>query len=192
VAGEKRERTRRRLVEAAFKVVAERGFHAASVDLIARQAGLSTGALYANFRSKDDLLFSAFEEHLRWFGESLEATVTAPDLGVAVGAWIRALGEEREQFLVFVEFWAYALRREELQARLAGHMEAMTAGMADAIERRARADGTTPQLPPQLAAQLGLALARGLAFELVAAPGRVDVETIANLLAALVSADAPA
>jgi AcrR family transcriptional regulator len=187
VPGEKRERTRRRLIEAAFEVVADRGFHAATVDLIAERAGVSTGGLYGNFRTKDDLFFAAFEEHLRWFGESLETTAAAPDVGAAIADWIRALGDQSEQFLVFLEFWAYASRRAELRGALTERLEGMRVELADAIERRAREDGRTLPLPPELTAQIALALGRGLAFEIVANPGAVDERRIGELLATLVA-----
>jgi len=188
VAGEKRERTRRRLIEAAFAVVAERGFHAATVDQISAAAGVSTGALYANFKTKDDLLFAAFDEHLRWFSEGLERVVKAPELDVAIAGWIRSFGKETAQFLVFMEFWAYALRRDEMRAQLDERMAEMRTAVADGIAERSRADGTTPALPPPLAAQVALALGRGLAFDLANDPKSVDEEAIAGLVAALVAA----
>lgn len=187
VPGEKRERTRRRLVEAAFRVVAERGFQAATVDRISAAAGVSTGALYANFKTKDDLLFEAFEEHLRWFADGLAGVVQATDLNAAIASWIRSFGEQTEQFLVFMEFWAYALRREDLRAQLDDRMAEMRVAVAEGIEERARADGTTPALPAPLAAQVALALGRGLAFDIANDPRSVDEEAIAGLVASLVS-----
>ena len=190
--GEKRERTRRRLIDAAFQVVAERGFHAATVDLIAGRAGLSTGALYANFKTKDDLLFAAFEEHLRWFTESLETAAAAADVGRAISDWIQALGREPEQFLVFLEFWGYASRRAELREALTQQLDEMRAQLAGAIEQRAEADGGAIPLPPELAAQIALALGRGLAFEVLTNPAGVDDRRIGELLAALVAPTPPA
>jgi AcrR family transcriptional regulator len=186
VAGEKRERTRRRLIEAAFEVVAARGFHAATVDQISEAAGVSTGALYANFKSKDDLLFAAFDEHLRWFSEGLETVVKAADLAPAIAGWIRSFGGETEQFLVFMEFWAYALRRRELRGQLDERMTEMRTAVADGIAERSRADGTTPVLPPALVAQVALAVGRGLAFDIANDPESVDEDAIAGLVAALV------
>src|SRR5437763_1765044 len=54
--------TRRRLLEAAQVVFARRGFHAATVEEIAREAGATTGALYSNFSGKEDLFLELFEE----------------------------------------------------------------------------------------------------------------------------------
>jgi AcrR family transcriptional regulator len=53
------ESTRTRLLAAAVSVFGERGYDGAGVQEIARRAGLTTGAIYANFRGKADLLFEA-------------------------------------------------------------------------------------------------------------------------------------
>ena len=50
---------RDRLVAAAAEVFAERGYEGARVQEIVRRAGLSTGAIYTNFRNKADLLLAA-------------------------------------------------------------------------------------------------------------------------------------
>jgi AcrR family transcriptional regulator len=50
---------RERLVAAAAEVFAERGYEGARVQEIVRRAGLSTGAIYTNFRNKADLLLAA-------------------------------------------------------------------------------------------------------------------------------------
>ncbi|HET6835799.1 MAG TPA: helix-turn-helix domain-containing protein, partial [Acidimicrobiales bacterium] len=49
---------RARLVTAAAEVFAERGYEGARVQEIVRRAGLSTGAIYTNFRNKADLLLA--------------------------------------------------------------------------------------------------------------------------------------
>ena len=57
--GGKRERTRQRLVDAALQIITERGFEAAGVEEIAARAGMTTGSIYSNYRSKADLLWDA-------------------------------------------------------------------------------------------------------------------------------------
>src|SRR6185437_13220490 len=57
--GGKRERTRQRLVDATLQIIAERGFAATSVEEIAERAGVTTGSIYSNYRSKADLLWEA-------------------------------------------------------------------------------------------------------------------------------------
>src|ERR1700686_5885218 len=61
---EQRALTRRRLFDGAEAVFARRGFHGASVEEIARESGATTGALYSNFASKEDLFLALFEERI--------------------------------------------------------------------------------------------------------------------------------
>ena len=51
--------TRDRLLAAAVEVFVEQGYEGARLQDIAHTAGLTTGAIYANFRGKDELLFAA-------------------------------------------------------------------------------------------------------------------------------------
>ena len=52
---------RERILAAAERVFAKRGFFAARVSEIAKDAGVADGTIYLYFRSKDDLLVSIFE-----------------------------------------------------------------------------------------------------------------------------------
>ncbi len=54
--------TRERLVAAAIEVFVEQGYEQARVQDIARAAGLTTGAIYANFRDKRELLLAAIAD----------------------------------------------------------------------------------------------------------------------------------
>ncbi|MDI1364335.1 MAG: helix-turn-helix domain containing protein, partial [bacterium] len=50
------------IVQAALEVFAEKGFAAARLDDIARQAGVSKGALYLYFETKEDLFRAVVRE----------------------------------------------------------------------------------------------------------------------------------
>jgi AcrR family transcriptional regulator len=54
----KKARTQARLIEAAYAEVVENGFAAASLDAIARRAGMTKGAIYSNYRDKAQLLMA--------------------------------------------------------------------------------------------------------------------------------------
>ncbi|CAN5651783.1 hypothetical protein BH11MYX1_BH11MYX1_28770 [soil metagenome] len=64
---QERQARRRRIQEAARTVFAERGYGGASIELIARAAQLSVGAIYLYFRSKEDLYVSLIEDALTVF-----------------------------------------------------------------------------------------------------------------------------
>jgi AcrR family transcriptional regulator len=64
---QERQARRRRIQEAARTVFAEKGYAGASIELIARAAQLSVGAIYLYFRSKEDLYTSLVEDTLTVF-----------------------------------------------------------------------------------------------------------------------------
>src|SRR5258708_23061733 len=55
---------RARILDAAVKVFADRGFHTATVAEIARAAGVADGTIYLYFKGKDDLLLRLFDEKM--------------------------------------------------------------------------------------------------------------------------------
>jgi TetR/AcrR family transcriptional regulator, fatty acid metabolism regulator protein len=65
--GDKRER----ILDAAERVFAQRGFFAARVQEIAREAGVADGTIYLYFKNKDDLLISLFESRMERFNQLL-------------------------------------------------------------------------------------------------------------------------
>ena len=64
--------TRDRLIEAAADLFAGRGYERTSIQDVARRAGLTTGAIYSNFRDKRELLLAVI-------GRPSEALVSAVD-----------------------------------------------------------------------------------------------------------------
>src|SRR3954463_11916027 len=56
--GDKRERTRAALLEAARALVRERGFERTTLEKVAHRAGMTTGAIYGNFKNRDELFIA--------------------------------------------------------------------------------------------------------------------------------------
>jgi AcrR family transcriptional regulator len=185
VPTERRAATHERLVEAATKVVARRGFHAATVDEIADEAGFSIGALYSNFDGKDDLFLAVFDGHLRWYQEQLAAAAASSDTARAFRDWMDALMEDPEQLLIFIEFWAYAVRKPRLRRTFAVRLAEIRAALAAAIEERAASTGNDLPLPPDTLAVVLLAVGRGLGLEKLADADAVD-PAVGDLIAGLV------
>src|SRR5437764_8094537 len=111
--------TRARLVKAAAEVVARQGFHSASVDAIAKRAGYSIGALYWNFANKDELFLAVFDEHISCFEQNLREAAVVADTGRGAADWLELSVKQPEQFLIFVEFGAYAVRKPEVREAFA-------------------------------------------------------------------------
>jgi len=127
----RRQRTRTRLLDAAFDVFAEQGVRAASVETIAEAAGFTRGAFYSNFSSKEELFFALMEREKTLRLEQLNAGV-AQFLKPLVGEQGGELGDEdvlqtitrilelqsddRRWWLVQAEFQLMALRDHTIAA----------------------------------------------------------------------------
>src|SRR3984957_17845670 len=92
-----RANTRDRLLAAARSVFAQRGFHGASVEEIAAEAGYSTGALYSNFGGKEDLFLDLMEREIADHAREI-ATAVGGRASVAE----RAKGGAR-QWMIMIE-----------------------------------------------------------------------------------------
>lgn len=117
-----RAQTRRRLLEAAASVFAERGFHGASVDAICLAAGLTTGALYSNFKGKDELFLALYEERIerrrRALGDAVKRSGGGREGLVAAAESVgRSLIDDRQWFLLYFEFALYASRNAAFARR---------------------------------------------------------------------------
>jgi len=67
---------RRRIIEAAIKVFAKKGFYNSKVSEIARAAHVADGTIYLYFQNKDDILISLFEEVMQNVLDRVQAAVT--------------------------------------------------------------------------------------------------------------------
>ncbi|HWE23349.1 MAG TPA: TetR/AcrR family transcriptional regulator [Myxococcales bacterium] len=79
-AREQRNDKRERILDAAVKVFAERGYFSSTVAEIARAAGVADGTIYLYFKSKDDLLFELFDEKMtQLIAQATAALAQEPD-----------------------------------------------------------------------------------------------------------------
>ena len=97
---------RRRILQAAVKVFARKGYFAARVADVARRADVADGTIYLYFRGKEDILVSLFEEvmseHVARARREMEAAEGAPArLRVLAEHHLRVLGGDRDLAVVF-------------------------------------------------------------------------------------------
>ena len=62
----------RKIIAAATKVFAKKGFYKAKISDIAREAGVADGTIYIYFSHKDDILISLFEEKMKEVLDNME------------------------------------------------------------------------------------------------------------------------
>lgn len=175
--------TRRLLCEAAETVFRREGYHRASLDRIAAEAGFTTGAVYSAFDSKADVMLTllaarAAERRATWT-EVLDATTTAEEFSTEMARrGAREVSVERDWLAVLSEFLIVIGRDEELRARHEEIREANLAALADAIQAALERDGEEWAIPPRHLATIQSALHRGLVLEGMVAPAEVSEQLV--------------
>jgi len=118
-AGGKRARTRAALIEAAAAVIGEKGYDRASLEEIAARAGMTRGAVYGNFKNKEELFLAIVAAHWQPTLPPFEAGASFKTqmriLGKTVAAEARA---RRKHAAAASAFQLYALTHEALRAEM--------------------------------------------------------------------------
>jgi AcrR family transcriptional regulator len=175
---------------AARRVFARRGYHDASVEEVAEEAGFSKGAVYSNFTSKEDLFVTLLEQRCRRSLVELEAALDQERL---TPARLRRLGDalsgqmqqDGQWTLLFVEFWAHSVRDPRLRPRFAAIWQQARVGLAGLIARHAQQAGVALAVPPAQLASAAMALTNGMGLQLLVDPDRVALESLGNALVLL-------
>lgn len=162
--------TREALIFTARSVFAEDGFHGASLDRIAREAGFSKGAVYSNFDGKSDLFLAVMDHNLEHagahlgdpFGEPTNPPSTGRDTAEREGY---PPGATQGFALATLEFIASAARDDQLAPQLHQRLEAVL-GQYSEIAARGRPDDET--LPAAEVGKLLAALDQGAGLILLA------------------------
>lgn len=110
---------RTEILDAARRVFASRGFADATVDEVAREAGIAKGTIYLYYRSKGDVYAAAALEGMRALHEQLVAAVgSAPTAHEKVRAFIEAKARYFEKNVDF--FRLYYAEANDLAAHACG------------------------------------------------------------------------
>jgi AcrR family transcriptional regulator len=185
---EKQANTRAELIQAAARVYARRGFQAATIEEIAEQAGYSHGAVYSNFAGKEDLFLAVFEDYMtQRIQEVTQATQLegsfAERARAAADQWMDRFNEDRDTFLLHLEFMIHAARNPKLSKQLGQRMAALRLEIERRLaEREATSDTRLPMPAPDLALILR-ALGIGLAVEALNQPGQINPRLYGDFVA---------
>ncbi|GAA4728825.1 TetR/AcrR family transcriptional regulator [Phytohabitans rumicis] len=190
----RRAETRARLLDAAFRVFADKGFGHVSVEDVCQAAGYTRGAFYSNFGSLDELFFALYDERAALIAGQVAEALAADDLSVdsltvVIERATATLLLDRDWLLIKNDFLLHAARYPATAERLAAHRDQLRA----AIERRLDAIHDRLALPPAIgdipaAARAVVAAYDGVTVQLLL-DGDVPAARawLAQLLAALLS-----
>jgi AcrR family transcriptional regulator len=178
---ERKEQTRSGLLDAARRVFVRKGFHGATLDEIAEEAGYTKGAVYSNFADKDALFLAVLEQHYERrvaAQRQLFAELDDRDLEVARRAVARGIYAAYERdpawWALVADFSTHASRDPELREQLRGLREWFLAGMAELIDMIAERHGIAFPITVQEVARGTGALLRGLMLDWILDPDGDD------------------
>jgi AcrR family transcriptional regulator len=171
---EQNERNRALVLEAARRIFLARGYHAATLDEIADQAGFSRGVVQSRFGNKADLFLSLLEERIA--ERAAQNARLAERLSGVEG--MRVLREhavrrnraELDWGLLLIEFRVHAARDADLSRRYAALHGRTRQGLAEVISGIYRRAGQPPPLLAEEMAQMILTVEAGIRLEEAADP----------------------
>jgi AcrR family transcriptional regulator len=183
LTAEHRAAKRAEIVAAARRCFSREGFHQTSMPDIAAAAGVSAGAPYRYFASKEEIILAIAGDAFRLIFEPVERLAEgadAPTLGELVAAALETVSADTVQdaagqpvdvgelLRCAVQTWSEALRSDDVRGPAAEGFERVRAGIARALDR-GRAAGTVPAtLDPDRGARVVMGLLHGFLLQRVA------------------------
>lgn len=172
--------SRERIVAAATRVFARKGFQRASLDEIAAEAGLTKGAIYWHFRSKNDLFFSLlesrFQRQIAPLSGDIAQAVAAGSPEERLNAVVQLVNETLTRFRddadwprLFLEFLSQS-RDADIAARLRQLVDFSRQVARQAVEQMQQGGLTDPELDAGMVATFWCALVDGLMLAWVVKP----------------------
>jgi len=186
---------RERILDAALTCFAREGFHAATMQDIVAESGLSPGAIYGYFKGKTEVVMAIASERHAMERKRMQDALAAADLDTSlvrlVEVFVLGLRDPQEKTWrrLAVQLWAESLSNPRLKR------EAL-AGVTQAVEilspmiRKAQRDGRWPRhLDPESAARVMVAVLQGVSLQL-AWDDTIDIAGFASALRIMI--DPPA
>jgi AcrR family transcriptional regulator len=180
---ESKARTRERLLDAAARTFARKGYAGASVEEIAESAGYSIGALYSNFGGKQELFLELMAGRASRRRRAMVAEILQADDDPveALAELLQRTGSPDPDLMALrAEFWLYAVRNPEamgaLTAQRREQIDALVEVVSAAMSRLSIPEGVSATA----VATVSLAMFQGLMRQRRIDPERVSGELLAQ------------
>ena len=117
--GDKRVRTRAKLLEAARALIREKGHEHTTLEEIAERAGMTTGAIYGNFKNRDDLFIALGQTYWAPIKPKVNPGASLVEIMRAMAdATIAAIPDRRAAAVGRLTGLAYTLENEEMREQV--------------------------------------------------------------------------
>lgn len=176
------EETKTKILESAIKLFSTRGFSAASVDDICEEAGISKGAFYHHFESKQALFLALLDGWLHTIDNAIEASKdkTAPETFMQMTEAFPYLFETAGEGLpMFLEFWLQASRDKTIWEASIAPYRRYHKYFTSLIKKGVK-EGSFVEVDPELASRMIVATAMGLLLQSLLDPKGAKWEKVAR------------
>src|SRR5262245_16589543 len=161
--GDKRERTRAALLEAARALVRERGYERTTLEKVAKRAGMTTGAIYGNFRNRHELFIALGQTYWAPIAPKIPPEATFAEAMHALAKATLAAADERAPAAIGrLTGLAYALKNAELRSRV---VEVTRSSYEFGAEWLSEFDSAELPMPPAHLVRVIHALIEGLVMQ---------------------------
>ena len=178
---------RERILDAALTCFAREGFHAATVQDIVAESGLSPGAIYGYFKGKTEIAMAIASERHKMERQRMEFALAAPDIDTSLQRLLdgfvlelRNPAERRWRHLA-VQLWAESLSNPRLKREALGGVSQAVDVLSRMIAQAQNRGSWPKHLDPAYAARVMIAILQGISLQR-AWDDRVDVERFAAAL----------
>jgi AcrR family transcriptional regulator len=176
------EETRTKIMDAAIKLFSTRGYNKASVDNICEEAGISKGAFYHHFKSKQALFLALLDGWLQFIDNAIESTKdkTVPETFMQMTqAFPYVFETAGDNLPMFLEFWLQASRDKKIwEAGIAPYRRYHT--YFTTLIKKGVDEGSFVEVDPELASRMITSTAMGLLLQSLLDPQGADWEKVAR------------
>jgi AcrR family transcriptional regulator len=176
------EETRAKIMEAAIKLFSTRGYNKASVDEICDEAGISKGAFYHHFKSKQALFLALLDGWLQFIDNAIESTKdkTVPETFMQMTQAFPYIFETADENLpMFLEFWLQASRDKNIwEAGISPYRRYHK--YFTTLIKKGVDEGSFVEVDPELASRMITSTAMGLLLQSLLDPKGADWEKVAR------------
>lgn len=171
----------------AIDCFARLGFQGTTIERIAREAGVTKGAVYYHFRDKDDLLFAAVTDRIGGFeGRVLEAVSGEADAltglrRVVDACFFHATVSNHRRFIITLMIEALDVH-PRLSAEFRRILRRMRGFLAEVVRRGQAAGSFRPDVDPDVAAATLVGGIMGAEMQYYQDPERLDLRTVLDAL----------
>lgn len=182
--GNKRNRTRAKLLEAARSLIREKGHENTTLEAIAERAGMTTGAIYGNFKNRDELFISLGQTYWPPIKPQVKPGSSFAEIMRAMAeATIAAIPDRRAAAVGRLTGLAYTLTHEEMRAQVR-EVTAQSYAFGEQWLRSVTKEEELPMPADQLVRVLH-AMIEGLVFQRLLTPELVPDEIFRAAFGAL-------